>query len=249
MSTFGDVYYMFAFGDDDMCEEALMYFRTHELPRDASLWLYIELHDEGDALSALISLVPQLRERLEDEAEAGVPGISPAVTVIGDLFEHYIKDTHSLHSAVMREDDYNLVVEQFASDCFNLFSHVSVSKLRDVIERLSSDVLPLMSCGEQVLFALLVSCFCVLDEDSGATPEVIEERVDTFAAVVEAGNPTPNFPTYLVHAFAVVVKIPLPKWFEHSPEACDALRHFLDRIMGLPRLAELIPFGPETFRP
>lgn len=247
MRTLGDLYYMFAFGGISVSKDALMHSRTLVVPCDASLLLYTLLHGEDNALSTLINLFPQLRVRLEEETAAGIPRISPAVMVVGGLFEHYMREADDLHSAVMQEDDSHPVVEQFGSDCLNLFSEVPVEEVRDVLERLAKDVLPLMSCGEQVLFALLVSCFCVLDEDSGATPEVIEERIDTFAAVVEAGDHTPNFPTYLVHAFAVVVNAPLLKWFGRSPESCEMLRVILCRIMGLPRLAGLIPFEPEPF--
>ena len=239
VETFGDAYSLFAEGDPRTGGRAIDFARTHDIPYGASLLLYAHLHDDDSELETFMILVPDATLRLREEAAEGLANADPLLCRIGTLFERHA--TQDLWAAVVDRRCGRGDMERFASDCFSLFSDVSVSHLSNIIQVLGRRVLPLMSFPEQALFALLVCCFCVFDEMPNATPGVIEERFNAFAVTLENGESCPRFFSLVENAFEIAMDTSSPKWFAHCPEVCQTLRHFLEDVMGLPRLAALLP--------
>ena len=239
VETFGDAYSLFVEDDPETSGSAVDFARTHDIPDGASLLLYVHLHGNDSELEAFIMLVPDAASRLREEAAEGFADADPLLDHIGTLFGHHA--SQGLCAAIANGRCGRDDVESFASDCFSLFSDVSVSQLSNIIQVLGRRVLPLMSFPEQALFALLVCCFCVFDEMPNATPDVIEERFNAFAVTLENGESCPRFFSLVENAFEIAMDTSFPKWFAHCPEACQTLRHFLDGIMRFPRLAALLP--------
>lgn len=239
METFGDAYFSFAYGDANAGCRAVEYMRTHAIPSQASLLLYIHLHDDDSALPAFVVLVPHVSARLAIEAAEGPTGVDPVLGHIGTLFERHVSE--SLYTAIVDKNYSSPAVTAFASDCFGLFTDVSAAYISSIIRCLSTRVLPLMSLMERALFTLLVCCFCVFDDIPSATPSAVEERINTFIAVLEHGSCTPHFLPLVAGGFDAAMHTPFPKWLAHNPSGCATLRYILDDVLGLPRLADLLP--------
>ena len=239
METFGDAYFAFAYGNVDECREAVDYLRTHDIPGRASLLLYAHLHDDDSEFPAFVVLARHVRARLEAEAEEGFAGVDPVLGHIGTILGRHASE--GLFRAVVDERFDDPRVTDFVSDCIELFSDVPASYLSEALKRLSDQVLPLMSLMEHTLFALMVCCFCVIDQIPSATPADIEERINAFAAVLECGNNTPRFLSLIPCSLSVAMNTPFAKWFAHCRELCDLLRHFINDVLGLPQLAALLP--------